>query len=101
MSLSRIRPIPRAILIAAIVGAAIFGASKFMPKSAPEPVAPVAEEQAPPVERVSPQENAETAVQAARDAAQDVQPTPQPPVEQQQDQSSNTGLDAVLRAGKR
>lgn len=85
--LSRMKPVPRFILIVAVIGGAVYGASKFgaldrLKKPDAEPTAVTAPEQAP------------APVQAAAPA-----PAPAPAADPVP--SSNAGLDAVLKQGAR
>jgi hypothetical protein len=108
--LHKLKPVPRALVILAIVGVAGYGLtmvdfSKLMPKKA----APVTAEtvEAPPVTTVAPPapstplETANTAVQAATQAAQPVQPAPaQAPSGLTPATPSDAGLANVLGSKK-
>lgn len=106
MSFSRLKPLPKALIIGAIV--AIIGTAanyglKLMPKKAPVPEAPVVEVTPVPAEQPvapapvapvapvaqTPKQAAEAAVQAAQQAV----PQPAP--------AHDAGLSAVLGAGKK
>lgn len=107
--LHKLKPVPRALVILAIVGGAGFALTqvdfaKLMPKKA----APVTAEtvEAPPVTTVAPPtalDQANTAVQAATQAAQAAPaPTPAAPAAPSglTPATNDAGLDAVLRAKK-
>ena len=88
--LGNMKPIPRFIIIAAVIGGAVYGVSKlpFFAKL----VAPVEAVQVTPSQPQAPTVEANTPLQ----------PTPVAPAAQEPSPStSNAGIDAVLKAGNK
>jgi hypothetical protein len=97
MSFSRMKPLPKAILILAIVGAVGFGAKygmQFLPKA--EPVVPPAPTVAVPAESAQP-----VPVATVRSTSTPVAEPPDVRAGTITSAPANAGLDALLGSGKK
>lgn len=90
-----LKPVPKAILIIAIVSAAGYAFTKFMPKSAPAP-----EVAAPAPTVVVPPTQAQVDTASEQAAAPAPAPTPAPETPRSNVTSGDAGLSAVLGAGR-
>ena len=92
-----LKPVPKAILIIAVVSGIGYASMKFMPKSAP--AAPEVAAPAPTVVAPPTQAQVDSAGQAAQAAATPA-PTPAPETPRPNVSSGDAGLSAVLGAGR-
>lgn len=90
-----LKPAPKAILIAAVVGAAAFAGMKFLPKQAPASTAPEVAAPAPTTVAPPTPEQVEAAKQPEVTAPAPADPTPRSNVS-----TGDAGLSAVLGAGR-
>lgn len=101
MSFSRMKPLPKILIIAAVVGGAVFAFTKFGPKPAPQGTEPPLVNAAP--EPMVPPTAAAPQNQAPQVTPQPT-PTPQPPVVQAPQPSppaNDAGLANVLGSTKK
>ena len=99
-----LKPIPKAILIVAVVAGAGYSAMKFLPDSKPAPTTPTTEAPTPATTVVTPPTTQEQAEAKAPPTPIAEAPTPaQAPADDglRATGGHDAGLDAVLKAGKR
>jgi hypothetical protein len=94
-----LKPVPKAILIAAVVGAAAFAGMKLLPKQAPTPVAPEVAAPAPTTVAPPTHEQVEAAKQPEVTAPAPA-PAPADPTPRSNVSTGDAGLSAVLGAGR-
>lgn len=92
-----LKPAPKAILIAAVVGAAAFAGMKFLPKQAPASTAPEVAAPAPTTVAPLTPEQVEAAKQPEVTAPA---PAPADPTPRSNVSTGDAGLSAVLGAGR-